>query len=192
MVAASPIQLVVGLGNPGRQYEYNRHNAGKWFVRLLAETCQTNFKLETKFKAEVARVSFADHNFWIICPTTYMNESGLAVRRFANFYKIPAESILVAHDELDFPAGAVRLKQGGGAGGHNGLRSIINQLGSKDFLRLRIGIGHPGDKSRVHDYVLSNPKPADFEQIIQAMQNIGPVLEDILAGNIENAMTALH
>lgn len=188
----SPIQLVVGLGNPGRQYEYSRHNAGAWFVRLLAEHCGATFKLETKFKAEVARATLADHQFWLLSPTTYMNESGLAVRAFANFYKIPANAILIAHDELDFPPGVIKLKLGGGAGGHNGLRSIANQLGNKDFLRLRIGIGHPGHKDRVHDYVLGKPKPADFELIIQAIQNVGVVLEDILAGNIDTAMTALH
>ena len=189
---AAPIQLVVGLGNPGGQYEFTRHNAGKWFVRLLAEHCQAQFKLETKFKAEVARTHIGNREIWLLSPTTYMNESGLAVGSFAHFYKIPAEAILVAHDELDLPVGTIRLKQGGGAGGHNGLRSVTNQLGSKDFVRLRIGIGHPGLKDRVHDYVLSKPKPADFEAMIQAMQDCGTVLDDMLAGDIEKAMNALH
>ncbi len=139
------IDLIVGLGNPGRQYEDTRHNAGAWFVERLARQHHANLSNDAKYKALTGRATINGHDVRLLIPTTFMNVSGQAVAPFANFFKIPAERILVAHDELDLPPGVAKLKQGGGHGGHNGLRDIISKLGNnKNFARLRIGIGHPG------------------------------------------------
>ncbi|MHB8919481.1 MAG: aminoacyl-tRNA hydrolase [Halothiobacillus sp.] len=160
------IQLVVGLGNPGNKYEGNRHNAGFWFCDALARRLNGRFATEAKFHGELFRVSMGALDRWIVKPQTYMNLSGKSVAAVANFYKIPPQDILVVHDELDLLPGKMKIKQGGGHGGHNGLKDIQAQLGSADFWRLRLGIGHPGDRAHVVGFVLTNP-PASERQLIE-------------------------
>jgi PTH1 family peptidyl-tRNA hydrolase len=186
------IQLIVGLGNPGPSYEGTRHNVGAWFVELLAEEYAVSLNLESKFSGRVARLTLPQANCWLLIPTTYMNRSGLAVKAIASFYKIPPEAILVAHDELDFPAGTTRFKQEGGHGGHNGLRDIINQLQANNFHRLRIGIGHPGHRDLVTDYVLNRPSKKDQELILNSIQNASLALPNFLSGNYQQAIAQLH
>lgn len=147
------IDLIVGLGNPGSKYEQTRHNAGFWFVEEIARLKGAHFRPEAKFSGDVCKVVLEGRDIWLLKPNTFMNLSGQSVNKLASFYKIPKDNILVAHDELDLDPGVVRLKTGGGHGGHNGLRDIINHLG-KEFQRLRIGIGHPGSRDDVVDYVL--------------------------------------
>ena len=182
----------MGLGNPGSSYAANRHNVGAWFVDLLARQQQTNLRLETKFHGKTAHIHLNQQDCWLLFPTTYMNESGRSVKAITDFYKIPVPNILVVHDELDFSPGDIRLKQNGGHGGHNGLRDIIEQLQSPEFLRLRLGIGHPGHRDQVHDYVLSNPSNHDSDLIIKAIEEGLTVLPELITGNIEKAMQLLH
>ncbi len=188
----SPIQLIVGLGNPGQRYANTRHNVGAWLVESLAKQHSAHLKLESKFKGQVARISLHDHDCWLLIPNTFMNLSGQAVKALADFYKIPAEAILVAHDELDFPAGVIRLKQGGGAGGHNGLKDILAQLHTPNFVRLRIGIGHPGDRDLVHDYVLNPPSKHETTLIETAIDNALTIMNDLAEGHLQKAMQTLH
>lgn len=188
----SPVKLIVGLGNPGDQYEKTRHNAGFWFVEDIARQNGEQFRPETKFFGEVAKIHLGTQECWLLKPSTFMNRSGRSIQALANFYKIPVESILVAHDELDLPAGTARLKKGGGHGGHNGLRDTIPALGSPDFYRLRIGIGHPGHKSQVVDYVLKAPSKPDLSSIEDALYETTRVLPDILQGDWAKAMNQLH
>lgn len=192
MVNNNPIQLIVGLGNPGQEYESTRHNAGAWFVHALANRYQETLRLETKFHAHVTKITEDGENCWLMIPTTYMNESGRAVKAMTQFYKISPEHILVAHDELDFPAGVVKVKQGGGHGGHNGLRDIISALGGNTFNRARIGIGHPGDPKRVHDYVLTKPSRSDHDKIDNAIDDLLHVTPDLIKGETQKVMKALH
>src|SRR5215467_4796536 len=159
-MAGEPLKLIVGLGNPGTEYARTRHNAGFQFIEELARRHQASFRSEPRHRAELARARIEESELWLLKPMSYMNHSGDPVRSVASFYKVPLASILVAYDELDFPAGVVRLKQGGGAAGHNGMRDVIAQMGD-GFWRLRIGIGHPGDRSQVLDYVLGRPTAAD-------------------------------
>lgn len=187
----SAINLIVGLGNPGPEYAETRHNAGAWFVNLLATQYKSDLNFETKFQGLVGRIQWQNQNCWLLRPTTFMNLSGKSVQAFSNFYKIPLDSILVAHDELDFVPGVVRLKLGGGHGGHNGLRDIMAHLGA-DFHRLRIGIGHPGHRDKVHDYVLSRPNKVDYELIDGSLIQASAVMADILQGDMQNAMRKLH
>lgn len=186
------IQLIVGLGNPGQQYEATRHNVGAWLVELLAKEYGGALQQENKFQGRIARIQIEQQDYWLLFPTTYMNKSGLAVKLMANFYKIPPESILVAHDELDFPPGITRIKQEGGHGGHNGLRDIIQQLQSKNFNRLRIGIGHPGHKDQVTDYVLSRPSKHDLGLIQDSLDLAKSILPTFLAGDHQKAIALLH
>ena len=156
------IKLIVGLGNPGSEYRGTRHNAGADFVEELARQCSTSLQGESKFFGLAGRVTLSGHDLRLLIPTTFMNRSGKAVAAMAGFFKIAPEEILVAHDELDIPPGTARFKQGGGHGGHNGLRDIVPALGNnKDFYRLRIGIGHPGHASKVTGYVLGAPSQVD-------------------------------
>jgi len=164
----TPIQLIVGLGNPGPQYENTRHNVGYWFVEAVAEKFDVYLNAKAKFHGLTAKITLNDRDCWLLLPTTYMNESGRAVQAIANFYDIKPESILVVHDDLDFEPGEIKHKIGGGHGGHNGLRDIIATIGS-DFNRLRIGIGHPGHKDAVTDYVLSKPSKKEKEKIEEAI-----------------------
>ena len=186
------IQLIVGLGNPGSDYEPTWHNAGFWFVDELAQRCQQLFCFEQRFQSEVARCLFDGNECRLQKPMTFMNRSGQAVRSLLQFFKIPLEQVLVVHDELDLSPGVVRFKKGGGHGGHNGLRDLISHLGSKDFYRLRVGIGHPGHRDQVVDYVLKKPSKQDRLQIEEALVDALDVMPDIIQGRFERAMNALH
>ena len=186
------IQLLVGLGNPGQEYAATRHNAGAWLVAALAERLQTPLK-PSKFFGLHAQALVGHQKLHLLIPTTYMNRSGQAIGALANFYKLAPEQILVAHDELDLDPGVVRLKKGGGHGGHNGLRDTISALGnSRDFYRLRIGIGHPGSASQVTNYVLGKASPDDQIRIEAALDETLRHLELILSGDHTQAMNKLH
>ena len=189
----STIRLIAGLGNPGPQYEQTRHNAGAWLIESLARRYQLTLKADRKYFGLTTKLCLPSGDVQLIIPSTFMNRSGQAVQALANYYKIKPEEILVAHDELDFPAGTVRLKESGGHGGHNGLRDIISTLGgNKDFYRLRIGIDHPGDKKLVHDYVLGRPSVSDRQKIERSIEDIEDVIELIISGDISTAMNRLH
>jgi PTH1 family peptidyl-tRNA hydrolase len=186
----SGIRLIVGLGNPGKEYEATRHNAGFWLVERFAAHERIGLKKDAKYHAYVGR--HAPSGAWLVLPQTYMNASGRAVGLLAGFFKIAPEQVLVAHDELDFPPGTAKLKQGGGVAGHNGLRDIAARLGSLDFWRLRLGIGHPGDKNVVADYVLRKPAPEDRAAIDRSIDKALEVLPLCVAGDIQGAMLKLH
>ena len=188
---APPIQFIVGLGNPGPKYEPTRHNAGFWFIDELVRRHGGALRRESKFHGDVGRLTIAGREVWVLKPTTFMNRSGQAVAALARFYKVPADGVLAAHDELDLPPGGVKLKQGGGHAGHNGLRDICAQLG-RDFLRLRIGIGHPGQASEVVGYVLGKPSPQDRGLIEQAIEESVEAVPDIVSGELQKAMHRLH
>lgn len=189
---SSCVQLIVGLGNPGPKYEQTRHNVGFVFVDELARSKGASWKLENKFHGEVCKLSLAGNEVWLLKPNTYMNLSGKAVAALARFYKIAPESILVVHDELDIPPGQLRLKQGGGHGGHNGLRDIVAQMGSREFLRLRVGIGHPGDSRDVTNYVLGKASPEDQKHIDNAIDEAMRTLPQVMEGDMQPAMNRLH
>lgn len=186
------IRLIVGLGNPGREYETTRHNVGFWWVDELAGRENFNFRTEAKFHGLAARGQLHGHEVALLKPQTFMNLSGRAVGALAQFYKILPSEILVVHDELDLQPGIARLKMGGGHGGHNGLKDIIAQLGTKDFWRLRLGIGHPGDRAQVVNYVLNDPRREERELIEEAMQHSLHVAPLIVEGKQEAAMLRLH
>ena len=175
-----PIQLIVGLGNPGREYEATRHNAGFWLVEELVVRHGGTFRLESRFNAELARTRLAGAERWLVKPQDYMNNSGRVTAAVASFYKVEAPSILVVHDELDLPPGEVRLKNGGGAGGHNGLKSLIAHIGP-DFWRLRIGVGHPGSKELVTPWLLTAMRAGERAAIEAAI----PVAADSVPDLIE-------
>ncbi len=187
----TPIRLIVGLGNPGSQYDKTRHNAGFWFVDELARRYSGRLASEKRFSGEACKLQVGSHTVWLLKPMTFMNRSGLAVSQLANFYQIPVEQILVAHDELDIPAGDVRLKQAGGHGGHNGLRDIHAHM-TANYWRLRLGIGHPGDRNQVVDYVLSRPSVADEAVILRTIDTAAAQIELILSGEMQQAMQKLH
>ena len=189
---SSCVQLIVGLGNPGPKYEQTRHNVGFVFVDELARSKGASWKLENKFHGEVCKLSLVGNEVWLLKPNTYMNLSGKAVAALARFYKIAPESILVVHDELDIPPGQLRLKQGGGHGGHNGLRDIVAQMGSREFLRLRVGIGHPGDSRDVTNYVLGKASPEDQKHIDNAIDEAMRTLPQVMEGDMQPAMNRLH
>jgi PTH1 family peptidyl-tRNA hydrolase len=190
-VSALPLKLIVGLGNPGSEYARTRHNAGFWLLDEFARRHGATFRNEPRHHAEVARARVGSDELWLVKPMSFMNRSGSPVHSVAGFYKVPVESVLVAYDELDFPAGVVRLKQGGGAGGHNGMRDIIAHFGDP-FWRLRIGIGHPGDKSQVHNYVLGRPQAEEERQIFEAIQAAIDVVPTLLTEGSPKAMNRLH
>lgn len=189
---SSCIELIVGLGNPGQKYERTRHNAGFWFIEELVRRTGASFKLENKFHGEVCKTRLDGKEVWLLKPLTFMNRSGQSVGALARFYKIPPEHILVAHDELDLPPGTIRLKKGGGHGGHNGLRDTTSQLGSREFMRLRIGIGHPGHSSEVTNYVLSKAPQPEQALMEQAIERALDELPAIIAGDYQKAMNRLH
>lgn len=188
----SRTSLIVGLGNPGTKYEATRHNAGFWFMDLLARDMGSDFRLEAKFHGEICRVAIAGRDVWMLKPNTFMNRSGQAVRAIAQFYQIEITDILVAHDELDVPAGALRVKQGGGHAGHNGLRDIIDQFGTNEFMRLRIGIGRPDTKGDVTNYVLGAPSKLDRDAIHAAIKEAVICTPQLIGGDIHKAMQHLH
>jgi len=185
------IQLVVGLGNPGREYETSRHNAGFWLVEELARRHGGSFRLEPRFRAELARVRLAGSECWLVKPQDYMNNSGRVTHAVAGFYKVPAEGVLVAHDELDLPPGELRLKRGGGAGGHNGLKDLIAHLG-EDFWRLRIGVGHPGSRDLVTPWLLGRTGNAERAPVEQAMPAAADIIPLMIEQGAERAMQQLH
>ena len=191
-----PIKLIVGLGNPGKKYESTRHNAGFWLVERLAAQHRLALRKEPKFQALAGRLDTGSGPAWLLLPQTWMNESGTAVGALAQFHKIGAEEILVAHDELDLPPGGVKIKQGGGHAGHNGLRDIIERLGTPDFWRLRIGIGHPRDltasEQEVADFVLHPPLREELALIDAVIDRGVAVFDLILADNMAAAMHKLH
>lgn len=186
------IRLIVGLGNPGREYESTRHNAGFWWVDELARSQNLNFGNEAKFHGLMARGRLHGQEVFLLKPQTFMNVSGRAVGALAQFHKIEPAEILVVHDELDLQPGVARLKLGGGHGGHNGLKDIIAHLGSRDFWRLRIGIGHPGERAEVTNFVLNNPRREERELIDAAMLQAQNIAHLIIEGKIEAAMLKLH
>lgn len=186
------IALVVGLGNPGQQYQYTRHNAGAMFLASLASAYKAELKPESRFKGLSGRITVGGNEVRLLFPTTFMNKSGESVQPLAQFFKLEPAQILVAYDELDLPLGTTRLKTGGGHGGHNGVRDVIRVLGSADFARLRLGIGHPGDPSLVLNYVLGNfrntEEPVMAEEIARAVA-LMPLLAE---GKLQIAMNKLH
>jgi len=186
------VRLIVGLGNPGPKYDQTRHNAGFWFLDGLARRHGCELRPEPRFHSEAGRCLLDGHDCRLQKPTTYMNRSGRAVQALAGFFRIPREAILVVHDDLDLPPGTARLKRGGGHGGHNGLRDLIAQLGGRDFLRLRIGIGHPGHRDQVIDYVLQRPSRDDHALIDTAIDRALDVTPLVVAGEMERAMNVLH
>ena len=187
------IQLIVGLGNPGSQYEQTRHNAGAEFVEQLAARQLTSLQTDKKFFGRYGKAQLGNQTVHLLIPTTFMNLSGQSVAAVANFYKIPPESILVAHDELDLPPGIARFKQGGGHGGHNGLRDIISRLGNnKNFYRLRIGIGHPGQAIDVAGFVLTKAPVSERSKSQAAIDESLFHLPEAISGNWAQAMNKLH
>lgn len=186
------LKVIVGLGNPGARYTRTRHNAGFWFVEQLAASFAASFRPEKKFHGELAKISLQGNDIWLLKPDTFMNRSGLAVKSLLSFYQLDPQQLLVAHDEIDLPAGTIKLKTGGGHGGHNGLRDIISQLASSDFHRLRIGVGHPGSRDLVVDYVLHEPSREEAELIETDLHKAVKVMPSLAAGSFEQAMQILH
>ena len=187
------IKLIVGLANPGPEYAHTRHNAGAWYLAELARMYQCQLKEEAKFFGWTGRATIGNHDVRLLIPATFMNLSGKAVAAMANFYQIAPESILVAHDELDLPPGTARFKQGGGHGGHNGLRDTISSLGNnKDFYRLRLGIGHPGHKSLVSGYVLTKAPSTEQVLLDAAIDEAARSTEILFNDGMAKAMNRLH
>jgi PTH1 family peptidyl-tRNA hydrolase len=184
------IRLVVGLGNPGKEYERTRHNAGFWLVERLATANGVALRKDAKFQALVGRLDPA--GAWLLLPQTFMNSSGRPVQMLAGFFKIKPEEVLVVHDELDFPAGVARLKQGGGIAGHNGLKDISQRLGSHDYWRLRIGVGKPPAGREGADYVLEKPTAEEKSAIDETIDKALALLPQMLAGDMQSAMNKLH
>lgn len=188
----SAIKLIVGLGNPGPEYSLTRHNAGFWFIDVLANAYGLVFKTESRFKSEVCRISSSGADCLLCKPMTSMNCSGLSVQAISSYYKIPAGEILVAHDEIDFDPGTIRFKDGGGHAGHNGLRDIIEKLGDNSFKRLRIGVGHPGASSEVINSVLGRPPAEEARRIMESIGQAIELMPLIFAGEFQKAMNTLH
>jgi peptidyl-tRNA hydrolase, PTH1 family len=186
------IKLIVGLGNPGPEYEQTRHNAGFWWVDEAARLLKTSLQMDRSHFGLTARTQVNGQNVWLLEPQTYMNLSGKAVGSLARFFKIAPEEILVVHDELDLPPGEAKLKRGGGHAGHNGLRDIHAQLGSPDYWRLRVGIGHPGSKNEVANWVLKKPTLDDRIAIDQTMDRSLKALPDLIAGQMDKATALIH
>lgn len=188
----SSIQLIVGLANPGKEYENTRHNAGAWWVEAIASSAHAVLRRESKYHGLHSLIQLHDNSCHLLIPTTYMNLSGQAVHACMNYHKIAPGAILVAHDDIDLPAGTVKLKFDGGDGGHNGLKDIMRHLNTRQFYRLRIGVGHPGNSKDVVDYVLDNPSRADRSKIDDALARADEALPLILGGEMQKAMQKLH
>ena len=186
------ISLIIGLGNPGSGYQATRHNAGFWFLDVLARRWPMDLRVENRFRGALADLRIDNHRVRVLRPETFMNESGSPVASVANYFDFAPEKILVVHDDLDLPPGTVRVKRGGGHGGHNGLRDIFSKLGSREFVRLRIGIGHPGNANEVTNYVLQKPSAADRNAIFDAIDRAVERLDELLDGELELAMNVLH
>lgn len=185
------LKLIVGLGNPGAQYARTRHNAGWWFIDALAAGAGASWRSEPRRHGELARARLGDTELWLLKPTDYMNRSGAAVSAVSGFYRIAPEEVLVAHDDIDLPPGVCRLKQGGGHGGHNGLRDVIAHIGA-DFWRLRFGVGHPGDRDLVIDAVLDRPTAEEQHAIDESLQRALAALTTMLTEGAQKAMHRLH
>ncbi|HEK2896306.1 aminoacyl-tRNA hydrolase [Proteus sp. GOKU] len=189
----SKIKLIVGLANPGADYAQTRHNAGAWYVDLLAQRHQQSLKEESKFFGYTARINLNGNDVRLLVPTTFMNLSGKAVQAMANFYRIELNEILVAHDELDLPPGVVKMKLGGGNGGHNGLKDIQSKFANNpNFYRLRIGIGHPGDKNKVVGFVLGKPPMSEQKLIDDAIDEALSCTDILMRDGYEKAINRLH
>ena len=186
------IKLIVGLGNPGPKYDSTRHNAGVIFLHHLAKAYGGELRGESKFFGEFGSITIAGQDVKLLFPTTFMNASGKSVAAVCNFYKIAPENMLVAYDEIDFDVGITRLKYDGGHGGHNGMRDIISAIGARNFYRLRIGVGHPGHKSMVANYVLGDPSKSEAELIMRDIHESIRVMPKAVAGEWEEAMRPLH
>ena len=195
MKSVAPVQLIVGLGNPGNEYEQTRHNAGVWFINALLRRNPplASLQNDSKFSGLTGQLSIAGKTVRLLVPTTFMNLSGQSVASLANFYKIKTSEILVVHDELDMPPGVAKFKTGGGHGGQNGLRDIIARMSNqKDFHRLRVGIGHPGDKNLVTGHVLGRASKAEQQAIDNVIDEAVRVLPDAISGDLPKAMNRLH
>ena len=188
---AAAVTIIVGLGNPDSKYERTLHNAGFWFVDVLARKYGGDLRFDKKFDADIGRIKLQDNDVWLVKPQSFMNLSGGPVRGMLDYYRLRSQELLVAHDEIDLPPGTVRLKQGGGHGGHNGVRDVIQHCGA-DFMRLRVGVGHPGEKSKVTNYVLKKGS-ADVEAAVE--QNIADavaVVPTLMDDGLNAAMKKLH
>jgi len=186
------ISLVCGLGNPGAQYEATRHNAGFWFLDALARSHPLPWRPETRFFGDLADTRVGHQRVRFLKPATFMNECGGSVAAVCAYFDVSPEAVLVVHDDLDLPPGTVRVKQGGGHGGHNGLRDIFSKLGSREFIRLRIGIGHPGNSDDVSDWVLRKPSPADKTAMLDAVERALAQFDPLINGDLEPVMKVLH
>lgn len=186
------ISLIVGLGNPGAEYAETRHNAGFRFLDAVRRQAGVQLRVEARFAAEVGRTAVGQQEVWLLAPQTFMNRSGDPVARFAHYYKVPPARILVVYDEIDLPPGSVRLKQGGGDAGHNGLHDVIEKLATADFMRLRIGVGRPPSAAQGAAYVLRRAPPAEQALIEAAIERARLHLPDIVHGQYQKAMNALH
>jgi PTH1 family peptidyl-tRNA hydrolase len=186
------IRLIVGLGNPGTEYERTRHNVGFWWVDGAARKLGATLKHDRAYHGLVARVNRADGPLYLLEPQTYMNVSGKSVAALARFFKIAPQDMLVVHDEIDLPPGQMKLKLGGGVAGHNGLKDLQAQLGSADFWRLRIGVGHPGNRDEVADWVLRKPSPEQRELVESCVARSLDALELLINGPMERAMMKIH
>ena len=190
-MAALPLKLIVGLGNPGAQYARTRHNAGWWWLDALLAQHRGAWRHDAQQHADLARVRIDESELWLAKPTAFMNRSGAPVSALAHFYRIAPQEILIVHDDIDLPPGVARLKQGGGHGGHNGVRDVIAHLGA-EFWRLRLGVGHPGARDLVLDAVLDRPTLAEQQLIDEAMQRALAVLPELLRDGAQKAMNRLH
>jgi peptidyl-tRNA hydrolase, PTH1 family len=190
-MSGTDLKIIVGLGNPGPEHLLTRHNAGFWFVDALAAKLGARFRSHTKFHGEICKLTVAGDEITLLKPTTYMNRSGLSIRALTDYQKVEPLQIMVVHDELDLPVGEARFKQGGGHGGHNGLRDTITHLGP-EFWRLRLGIGHPGDKSQVIDYVLRRAPKLEEDKILAAVAKSVDAIDTFIDKGPERAMNELH
>jgi len=188
---SKPIRIIAGLGNPGEKYERTLHNAGFWFVDALARKYGGNFRYEKKFDADYCRINLQGKDVWLVKPQSYMNQSGGPIRGVLDYYRLTIGELLVAHDEIDLPPGTTRLKQGGGHGGHNGLRDIIRHCGA-EFLRLRLGVGHPGEKDMVTNYVLKRGSGETEDAIQRDIDDAMGVMPELVDGEVNAAMKKLH
>ena len=186
------LKLIAGLGNPGRKHERDRHNVGFWFASRLAAAQRIELKTVAKYHGLLGKLALASGDLWLLLPQTYMNVSGKSVGALARFYKIQPQEILVVHDELDIAPGQAKLKLGGGHAGHNGLRDIHAQLGTGDYWRLRIGIGHPGDKNEVADWVLRKPAPEQRTAMQECVARTLKAFPALMAGEMEKATLLIH
>ena len=186
------IKLIVGLGNPGNDYQNHRHNAGFWFLEALASQLGAGFNKQTKFFGETSKTLLANNKIHLLKPQTFMNCSGQAIQALTSYFNIAPEEVLIVHDELDLSPGTVRLKKGGGHGGHNGLRDAIKALDSNDFYRLRIGVGHPGTKNEVVNFVLNPPGKKELELIEESISDALAIIDHLVEDRFEQAMQRLH